>query len=181
MSLTEKSSATTVVGLSAKVIIMSVAKARKPTKPTTAPTPDGSNKPWSVPPEEGDKYRALVALCHFKANGAQYRFMMTLIDRANPETGRCDPGTETLSKDAKAASRSINRARAFWREKAVISYRQRRNTSATYRINWDLLNRIFQQNYRDRRRTPLRCAAADQPHKPSRKHGQESWARETKA
>src|SRR5262249_31640974 len=85
MSLTEKSSATTVVGLSAKVIIMAVAKARKPRKPTTAPTPDGSNKPWSVPPEEGDKYRALVALCHFKANGAQYRFMMTLIDRANPE------------------------------------------------------------------------------------------------
>src|SRR5262249_22929353 len=96
------------------------------TKPTATPTTAQLEQHWSVAPHDGgDKYRAAMALRHFKPNAAQFQFMLTLIDRANPETGRCDPGTNTLIKDTGAAKRSIERARAFWRKKEVIAYFQR--------------------------------------------------------
>ena len=164
MTFTTKNSSSIVADSSAIII---------PPDSATKPTPGGSNKPWSIPPEDGDKYRALVAISHFKATGAQHRFMTRLIDRANPKTGRCDPGTTTLGKDAKAAARSIERARAYWRKKGVISYRQRPNTSATYRINWNLLHRIFAQHFR---KPEINLDGPAEPAQWHRKNGQEGWA-----
>jgi hypothetical protein len=105
---------------------------------------------WGTPPKGNDRYRAVSALRYFKPSGSQYGFMISLIDRANWETGRCDPGTETLCNDTGLKTSAIEKARAFWRKRGVISYRLRGDVaSAVYYINWDMLNKILYENYRN--------------------------------
>jgi hypothetical protein len=106
-----------------------------------APPPDG--KKWATPPEDGDKYRALVALSRLDLCASELKLAIVLIDRANPRTGRCDPGTDCLVADTGLSERTIERARPRLRKRGIISYRLRGLTSASYQVNWHKLREIF--------------------------------------
>jgi hypothetical protein len=122
-------------------------------------TPAEPSSKWAMPPEGGDKYRALVALRCLKLSGSEFRLIIALIDRANIRSGRCDPGTERLMADTNLCKRSVAGARAKLRKKGIINYRLRGLGSASYQVNWQKLNEIFQRHCRNPAYDQKRIAA----------------------
>jgi hypothetical protein len=116
-----------------------------------------SDRPFTCPvggvPTTWDKYRAITAAisCFKDATGADIRFLMALISRANPKTGRCDPGTRQLAIDTGVSPRHVKRCRAFWKRSDAIRYRERgRKNSVAYQINWPLLTDKFERMMKER-------------------------------
>jgi hypothetical protein len=93
--------------------------------------------PINRPP--GPKWQAKKGLYRLRLNGAEFRVMGCLIDRANQHSGNCWPSVNFISRWAFLPERTVERALSSLKAKKLFRVIDRGLFSNAYILNWNSL------------------------------------------
>lgn len=124
----------------------------------------GAPVQYSPPPAAQEWWRIYLAVSILPLNGNTKSVLASLVDRANPTTGRCDPSEATLADDLGVSRRTVERAISDLLKTPFLARHRRYQSSNAYQIGWAALEQayeIYKTRGRERIENRQNCRITD--------------------